>query len=200
MAISVKKEYIEDFWDLADVFAEEYSECEEGMCYIGDFKNCADLLKGIITFDDCDDLSIYSIELCNPDMDCYEGPYMITVTQDGEIFCGKAIWKDDKFYCTECDVVYVQPEYLKKAIDSNCNFDAQIFCTYVGDECFEDAEDDVPSGKLSIIQGDDGKPRGFAYHEEVDGECFDYTYCSCEPMSFEDVTDKFNKIIERFKG
>lgn len=184
----MEKLNFKNYYELAEEIFNSALCDDVDMALIADYEIVYNVFKGLFTFDDGLELEVADIELGNGVADGYEGPYLLSLGGDGEIWIQKAMASDNKILCTGAEVLYVQPKYTADVLKRN-DVDI-IFEIYFGEEEKEP--------KFHLITDQDDKPCGFEYNDEGDGYCYHMRYCSCESKDIKDIVDMYNGMAEVF--
>ncbi len=188
-----EKIYLENFDDIAgEVYSRSVNEGND-VTVIGDYEFIQFFMQLIMAHDiNCEDVGVLNIqylELSNPEIDGYDGPYLFQVTNIGDVYCEKMVRERDG--CTIVtdlegeDYVYVQDEYadLVKDLDSE---DTQV--VIIVNE-YEEDEVNLKNGFLDVIT-EGNKITGFSFVREADGIRF------CADMHGDvNDTEKFAKLV-----
>lgn len=185
----MKKLYFEDTCEFAE---EMFGIQVEGndVCLIADREIVSEVLQELFIIAD-GTLYIMDISIGIPECVGYNGPYLITLTTEGEVWVQEA-WSSsrNRLVFVDDDFVYVQEKYANDAKDINLN-NGEIIEIHFGKE--EPTEDKLG---FKIITDQDDEPCGFEYRTEGDGYCYNMRYCSCDPVNIDDLIKTYNNIVE----
>ena len=185
----MEKIYFENYYEISQTMICD-NDLNNDTGLIGDFELVSRALEDILFTTDL--FKIMNIELGTAECIGYDGPFLFSLTKDGEIWIQRAIPEGrDKIVFILEDHLYVQSKYVKDCKDINLNKHGTMY-----EICFEEEQDEDP--KFHILSNDDGNPCGFEYHDENDGHCYKMKYCSCEPKDIEDIISLYNKVAENF--
>ena len=190
--MKVKKGIFENDFELAETIY-SYS-LENSVCLIGDFNFVSEVLKDLFFIDD-GYLTIMSIELNMAELDGYDGPFLLTISEDGELWCQKAIYDERKgIVGFEDDIVFVQSKYIDGAVKACLNDEAEFYRIIFSDDDIDQDE----NLDFQILLDQDEKPCGFEYNGGCDGYCCQIRFCSCEEMSMDDIIKAYNEFCDWF--
>ena len=121
--------------DIAETMFDDFmDDCEVSL--VAGFNIVSDVLNWLFNIDD-GNLTIKSIELGDGEVDGYEGPYLLCIAHNGELWCQKAYSNSGKMVCTEDDVIYVERKYYKEVTETCYNDEADIYEISFDDESEE---------------------------------------------------------------
>ena len=187
--IKRNKKYFENFSELAEEMFEASLDCSMSTCFIGDYDDTSELL-GVLLSDYRNIISIMEIDIADIEMSGYDGPYLLTITEYGELFCQKAYWEEgDSLYHFEDDLCFVTPEYYDDAVEACYNEEVDFFEVYFG---AVDEESESSDAEFHLIKDQDGRVSGFTYDNEDEGSCVHIHCCSCTPRDIGNVIDIYN--------
>lgn len=191
---------VENDFDIAAAMFERFIDSGESVVLIADFEVCAVVVKELFSLDDDGFLFINGINLAEPEWDGYCGPFMLSISDDGGVWCEKAYWKDrEEILRFEEDIVIADPKYYGKVIKACLNDDAEISELLYSDDLSTEYDDDSDNGNgngFNIIRTEEGKPRGIECSGSGDGYCYEMKICSCEPVDLEEITDMYNSFMD----
>lgn len=177
----------EDSMELAEAIIGSMMELDcdyaGSVTLVADSDTCADVLKDLLFISAMED---YEFDIMSVIVDRDEpGPYMLSLTTDGEIWAQRGTTDDGGRIMLDDEVVYIMPEYVKDYKDTIADCEAEMVVFDYGNE-----ED-----KLGFISNDEGRICGFHYDDDGDGYCCHVMYCACQPK-VDEITEMCNKIIE----
>lgn len=182
--------YCKSEYEVAEmIYAEDMGDVE----IIGNYDFIVNIFKYLLFFDfESDYYQIAGINIGIPEYEGYDGPYLLSICEDGEIWCEKAIL-NNKFLKFDAKKVLIESgEYLEDAKKSCLTEDPEFFIVYIGDD-LHPSED---SSGFHILTNDEDDPCGFEYHDEGYGYCYNIRYCSCEPKDMNSIVETYNRIAK----
>lgn len=144
--MDVRKRY-DDIEDMINDAVNIDIDC--GISFITKYDNAALILKELIGREQ---FMPYFIELSDPSWDWYDKEFIITINNDGEIYCEK-FSRDGKYINSEDDVYFVLPD---------CDSDCVEFVHNNGNESvivdvtFDSDEDEIDDEPFDECDGCDG--------------------------------------------
>lgn len=125
----VEKKYV----DLESMLEDALSiDCDFGVTFVTKFENASFILKEILSFSE---FMPFLIELSDPSFDGYNKEFIISVSNDGELFCEK-FYRKDKYLMPDDGVIFVLPDCSDECISHLYKYN-DCFYIEVG---FEDCE------------------------------------------------------------
>lgn len=142
----VKKRY-EDIEDMINEAVDIDTEC--GTSFITKYDNAALILNELIGHEK---FMPYFIELSDPAWDWYKKEFIITINNDGEIYCER-FSRNDKYLSSEDDVYFVLPDCDDKCVEFVHNSEN---ASVIVDVTFEDDEAEIDDKPADECDGCDG--------------------------------------------
>lgn len=109
----------DDVYDLAEnIFNVLEESDDEDVTVLAEYDTIKELIKAfIISADEYGgDINLESISIEPPDYDGYDGPWILSITDDFDLYCEKAIREGrDKIVGFE-GLLYTRPEYINKVL------------------------------------------------------------------------------------
>lgn len=180
--------------DIAEAMFDDYINDDDEVSLVAGFDIVSDVLNWLFNIDD-GNLTIKSIELGDGEIDGYEGPYLLCIAKNGELWCQKAYSDSGKMVYTEDDIIYVEKKYYKEVMDTCFNDEAEIYEISFDDET-EEAESCDKSFKLIMDQND--KPCGFDFSDEGENYCFSIHYCQCIPDGIDHIVKLYKALSDEY--
>lgn len=182
----VKKKY-EDIEDMINEAVD--IDTEWGTSFITKYDNAALILKELIGHEK---FMPYFIELSDPSWDWYDKEFLITINNDGEVYCEK-FSRNDKYLNSEDDIYFVLPDCDDECVEFVHKSEN---VSVIVDVTFEDDEDEIDDEPVDECDGCDGishitiAPIGDAHFFASDGSIqFDL---KMTPDSLRDLFGYFN--------
>ena len=185
----INNNYYDCEYELANEMCDLCMLDDEQVCLIADYDIAEKVLKCIFMYND-EDFSVKQIaDFGDGECDGYEGPYLVEL-QNGEVWVQKGLNDDGTMLGFEAESVYMEPKYLKYAIERNMYEGADYYPVHIGEE--EPCEDEEDS-KMHLLFDQDDVPCGFEYEDEGNGYCLHFRYCECEP-DVKKIVEMYNDI------
>lgn len=185
------KEYIEDFFEVAEIMYYAMIDEDKNVAFIGNYEEAVDVMKNVLLMDDENCLKVSMIDISDPDFGEYEGLYIIALSGDGYFWVNEVQKQDGELFNLkgEYDVVYTRPDYAKDVADK-----ADDVCVVY----FEGETVEESNRSLHLITDEEGKLKGFSFNDEGAGTCFNMELCSCGEIDADYLTNMIDRLLEAY--
>lgn len=143
-------------------------DCEFGVSFITKYDNAIIILKELLGYTE---LTPFLIDISDPSFDGYDKEFIISVSNDDEVFCEK-FYRNDKYLSPDDGVVFVLPDCSDECISHIYKYKASFFIDVdINDDiekcdCCED--NDVYE---KTIKDNDGNIIGYVRVSKSDNLC-----------------------------
>lgn len=171
-----------------------YEDETNQVSVIADGWECAEILVNLFSVAYAYDENIFIEDLEIQTHDC-DIPFLITVNEDGGVWCEPATTSEGKMLWMDSPIVYAPKEYVLHA-DHNLAENHIIYEYTIGEEESDEVDecDNDNNHFIPIVDEEDDTIHGFEINLEEDGKCFHGMYCSCEPMIDREDLDNLVKV------
>lgn len=147
----------EGTFELGEDIIETVNDREEDVVVLDDYENMKKLIIDLIY--NLEEVDIVAVEISEPEFDGYDGPWLLTLSNDWKLYCEKGIREKSGKIPYFDGYLYARKKYIDKAIKDT---EVEKFTVY-GYEWDDDEDDFDEDEPKSCFKWDDDKHLGFSF-------------------------------------
>ena len=131
-------------------------DCEFGVSFITKYDNAIIILKELLKRDET---MPFFIDISDPEWDGYDKEFVISIGNDGEVFCEK-FYREDRYLFPEEGVTFILPDCSDECLSHLYKYDDYFYVKVNIIEPCDCCQDD--NSYEQIIKDEDGNTIGYA--------------------------------------